>query len=328
MQERKQQALQERLQAAADLERQATAVQQGSGQAGQKKKKKKKRGADGEDGEPPASDRRQLRPRRAARLAALLREEERGSSASEGSGSGGGGGNDGSKGTAAGMGAVLRPSAGSADYPPEAPARGNKSKRRSSGGGGGGTSAGPGAPQQPLGGLAAFQQTPQGQGSLPPPVQPGVLGTMASLPVMASGTGPMLPNMVPTPAAPPGLDLAAAAQQAQLVAAAIIRHARELGIGEHKIQSFLTLPPVEKIKIYRTLQQLVQQARARQQEQLQSAVLMQAAAPPPPQQVPMQEAPAALPGMPLPPLPLPPQEQMAQPAAASQFANLFSEMFD
>lgn len=74
------------------------------------------------------------------------------------------------------------------------------------------------------------------------------------------------------------------------------------------------------------LLQLVQQARARQQEQLQAAVVAQQA----------QQAPNGLQLPPgggaaptaLPVLPLPPQERLMQPPIGSKFANLFSEMFD
>ena len=230
----------------------------------------------------------------------------------------------------------------------------------------------------PRTGLSAFQQQPALPGLLPPATQPALLhvrngGGMPSLPVMASTSGPgMGGGLVPTPGlalpgqaplgaaalmpglplggvgvplapAGPPLEAGGQASQLQLVGAAIVHYARELGIGEHKIQSFLSCPPEEQVKLYRTLHQLVRQARARQQQQLQAVLAQQAATPPAPPGLaglpgglglgpaplaPPQLAPPA--GMPpLPPMPLPSLAEMAeQPAPGGQYASLFSEMFD
>ncbi|KAI7836839.1 hypothetical protein COHA_009292, partial [Chlorella ohadii] len=241
-------------------------------------------------------------------------------------------------------------------------------------------------PAGPGPGLSAFQQHPPPLGMLPPaapqpallqmpgasglpPPMPslGIMGTMGStsgpgmggnglpatimVPGQGSlGAGPMPMPLVPTTVGPALEPTASAgvAQQLQLVAAAIVHYARELGIGEPKIQSFLACPPDEQLKLYRTLHQLVLQARSRQQQQLQAAVLaqqqqqqqqQQQLAPPMPAlglgpgpmggvpQVPPMAPPMQLPPMPmqLPPMPL---DTMPQPAGAGQYANLFSEMFD
>ena len=41
-----------------------------------------------------------------------------------------------------------------------------------------------------------------------------------------------------------------------MVGATIVRYARELGIGEHKIASFLARTPAEQLALFRTLHQV------------------------------------------------------------------------
>ncbi|KAL4853046.1 Chromatin structure-remodeling complex protein BSH [Chlorella vulgaris] len=149
---------------------------------------------------------------------------------------------------------------------------------------------------------------------------------------------PQQQAMVPQPAAGPGPP--GASQQGQMLAAAIVQFARELSMGEQKIQAMLRRPPKEQVTLFRTLHQLVQQARARQQQQQQpqpqqlgeGMVLhgqLGGMGGPPPVPVPV-PVPALATDM-LPPMPAPlPAAPMPPPQAqpAHQFANLFSEMFD
>jgi hypothetical protein len=165
--------------------------------------------------------------------------------------------------------------------------------------------------QQQASMLLGMVPTPGGPGGTLPPPQP-VLSS--------AGLG-----QAPTAGVPPS-------QQAQMVAAALCHYARELSMGEDKIRAMLSRPPADQLALFRTLHQLVQQARARQQEQLEAA--MAAAQPPPggglslpPMPVPAHDA---LPPMPM-PMPIAAQQHEVpslQQQPQSQFANLFSEMFD
>ncbi|KAL4436576.1 hypothetical protein ABPG75_003715 [Micractinium tetrahymenae] len=141
------------------------------------------------------------------------------------------------------------------------------------------------------------QLGPTSSAGMPPPligssVAPGMAGGllgpspgpppgMVPTPVMPQGTGaplggpggslpqpggPLALSGAPAPADTPSAAAGPPVEQMRMVAAAIVHYARELGIGEHKIASFLARTPAEQLALFRTLHQLVQQARARQQE--------------------------------------------------------------
>ena len=232
----------------------------------------RKRGREGEA----APARRTLRPRRATRLAAILKEEEEPSD-SEGSN------REGSRNTAGACNAV---STGSGGYQPdEASLQAEETEaeaaRPAKGRGGAHAKKAAAATRQqqqqhkgqqqkgrqqgapsPRPGLAAYQKA-----KAPPAAPAGLAGANAgSLGAPYASSRVLSPQMVAAVAAP----LEAAAQGAgqaagapapaqhphvQMVGAAIVHYARELGIGEQKIQGFLAKPPTEQLSLYRTLHQ-------------------------------------------------------------------------
>ncbi|KAL4444584.1 hypothetical protein ABPG77_002401 [Micractinium sp. CCAP 211/92] len=102
----------------------------------------------------------------------------------------------------------------------------------------------------------------------PPPgmmPNPGMLPRDGGGPLGGPG-GAMMQNGGPPADALPSAAGQPGPEQMRMVGATIVRYARELGIGEHNIPSFLARTPAEQLALFRTLHQLVQQARARQQE--------------------------------------------------------------
>lgn len=182
-------------------------------------------------------------------------------------------------------------------------------------------------------------------------------GSMQLGGMSGSGLVPMQPpaDMMPTPGQQEPLAAQGVSgggvtpQHVQMVGAAIVHYARELGIGEHKIQSFLGRSPPEQVALFRNLHLLVQQARAKQLAGgggggslplMPPPMPAPAAMVPPPMPAPMMPQPMMPPPMGmagmggmggglgggLPPMPLPQRAQAAPPS--SQYANMFSEMFD
>ncbi|EFN56475.1 hypothetical protein CHLNCDRAFT_145151 [Chlorella variabilis] len=177
-----------------------------------------------------------------------------------------------------------------------------------------------------MGGGSGVVPVLQQQQQLPPGMVPTGSGPIG-------GGMPQQPSLVPQQSLPPQGPLQAARQvppaaQVHMVGGAIVHFARELNMKEDKIRAMLSRTPQEQLSLFRTLHQLVQQARARQQQQLETAAMLAAQV----QQgvgagLPPMQAPALPPEM-LPPMPMPlpaPREQQHQPV--NQFSEMFSEMF-